>query len=349
MLWSRSVSERPAWFPESVWEAKQVVLFVVDGLGWEQVLRYKDSLKTISTGQGTKITSVAPTTTAVALTSLTTGFSPTIHGLMGYRLSVGTDEVLNVLHWRINGKDARSTLPPYSFQPIPAFRGSKVPVVVKSGFPSSGFTSAHLQGAVFHTWQMPSVIGVEVSELLSKGETFIYVYYDGIDKVAHEWGLDSHYKAELKACDGIVEELIERLPKGCALVLTSDHGQVQVDQPVIVPDSNIMDMVSFISGEGRFRWLHANQGAQKQLLEYTTDLFSDVAWVMSRDELVQSEWFGKQASKQFVERLGDVALVSHEPVAFMDPGDIREMQLLARHGSLTAAEMWVPLLSWFAE
>jgi hypothetical protein len=45
-------------------------------------------------------------------------------------------------------------------------------------------------------------------------------------------------------------------------------------------------------------------------------------------------------------RLGDVALVAREAVAFLDPADIGETRLAARHGSLTPAEMYVPLLAW---
>jgi hypothetical protein len=44
-------------------------------------------------------------------------------------------------------------------------------------------------------------------------------------------------------------------------------------------------------------------------------------------------------------RLGDVALVPHAPIAFLDPADTGETGLVARHGSLTAAEMLVPLLA----
>ena len=42
--------------------------------------------------------------------------------------------------------------------------------------------------------------------------------------------------------------------------------------------------------------------------------------------------------------LGDVALVAREPVAFDDPADTGPFQLVSRHGSLTSAEMLVPLL-----
>ena len=43
-------------------------------------------------------------------------------------------------------------------------------------------------------------------------------------------------------------------------------------------------------------------------------------------------------------RLGDVVLAPFEAVAYLDPADVGEVSLRSRHGSLTGAEMWVPLL-----
>ncbi len=43
-------------------------------------------------------------------------------------------------------------------------------------------------------------------------------------------------------------------------------------------------------------------------------------------------------------RLGDVALIPHGPIAFIDPADTGESRLQSRHGSLTSDEMLVPLV-----
>ena len=44
-------------------------------------------------------------------------------------------------------------------------------------------------------------------------------------------------------------------------------------------------------------------------------------------------------------RLGDVALVAYAPVSFHDPADSGPFRLICRHGSLTSAELLVPLLA----
>jgi hypothetical protein len=192
---------------------------------------------------------------------------------------------------------------------------------------------------------MPSTLPVEVARLLAEGEPFVYAYYDGIDKVAHEWGLRAHYEAEVAAADRLVAAVLAVLPAGAALLVTSDHGQVDVGDDTIALSPQIMDDVTFLSGEGRFRWLHARPGTVEQLAERAAALYGHVAWVRTRQQILAEEWLGGMPVPEVEQRLGDVALIAHAPVAFLDPADTGEVSLVSRHGSLTPAEMLVPLLA----
>ena len=92
------------------------------------------------------------------------------------------------------------------------------------------------------------------------GEPFVYAYYDGIDKVAHEYGLGEHYDAELAAADRLVADVLAVLPPGAALVVTADHGQVDVPATSSRSAPRSCRCTRLQSGEGRFRWLHARAG-----------------------------------------------------------------------------------------
>jgi hypothetical protein len=61
--------------------------------------------------------------------------------------------------------------------------------------------------------------------------------------------------------------------------------------------------------------------------------------------VVDEGWFGAVVSAPVASRLGDVALVAHAPISFHDPEDGGLFPLQCRHGSLTSAEMLVPLLA----
>lgn len=332
------------WLPPPVAGADQVVVLLLDGLGWEQLTSRPEIAPTLSAMTGGPITTVVPSTTATALTSLTTGAPPSAHGVVGYRLRVGGTDVLNVLRWKTGNGDARTAIPPGDFQTLDPFAGLKPPVVTRGEFADSGFTGAHLGGVRFLGWRVPSTLVTRVSRLLVEGEPFVYAYYDGVDKVAHEFGFGEFYDAELAAADRLVAELIEVLPPGAAILVLADHGQVDVGPNVVRVHNEVMRVTAMLSGEGRFRWLHARAGCRDRLEAAARRCHGDDAWVRTREEAVAEGWFGGPLRPEIEARLGDVVLAARRPVAFLDPADTGEVRLRSRHGSLTEAEMRIPLL-----
>ena len=301
---------------------------------------------------GGPITSVAPTTTATALTSLVTGSPPSVHGIVGYRVVVGGPtgpEVMNVLKWRTGSGDARPFVDPATFQAGRPFGGHPVPVVSKAIFAGTGFTDAHQRGARQVGWHESSGLAVDAARLVGEGEPFVYAYYDGVDRVAHIYGFEDHYEAELAAADRVVGDLLDRLPSDVVLVVTADHGQVEVGDRVIDLPPAVMEHVSMVSGEPRFRWLHvaaADAGGEvDELAGICKDLYGHQAWVSTYEEMEAAGWLGGPMPPEFRARLGDVAILPFEPVAYLEPGEGKEHLLACRHGSLTADEMFVPLLA----
>lgn len=329
------------WMPDEVLDAHRIVLLVLDGIGWNQLCDRMHLAPVLSGLDGGAITSVAPTTTATALTSISTGLAPGVHGIIGYRIAIGRS-VLNVLRWNADGRDARRSILPSSIQTHDVFGAQRPPVITRAEFRESGFTEAHLAGTRLSGWRMPSALVTSAVDCADRNEPFTYAYYDGVDKIAHEYGLGRYYDAELAATDALVGMLVERLPRGTALVVTSDHGQVDVGDAVITLAPEVMAHVSMQSGEGRFRWLHARPGHARHLRE-AAERYSDVAWVRTVDEVIDAGWFGEVTDTSRA-MLGDVALLAREAVSFDDPADSGPYALRARHGSLTADEMYVPLL-----
>jgi len=335
--------DAPAWMQASAIGADQTIVLVLDGLGWEQFDARRSLMPTLDAMDGRSITTVCPSTTATALTSITTGLPPGEHGVMGYRMAIGRD-VLNVLRWTTHRGDARQSIPPRSIQSHDPFGSQRPPIVVRAEFQHSGFTAAHLHNTRMVGYRMPSTLAIEVARLARGGEPFIYVYYDGIDKVAHEYGLGEHYEAELVAVEWMIQYLVDVLPPRSALVITADHGHIDVGDNSVRPHPEVMSAVDFQSGEARFRWLHALPGASNELLGAAQEHHSDIAWVLSRQECIEQGWFGPTVTPAAASRLGDVAIVPFEPVAFEEPTDTGPYDLIGRHGSMTSPEVMVPLL-----
>ena len=344
------VGLRPSWLPDPLKEAEQVVMLVIDGLGWLQLGERAGFAPVLSEMPGGPITSVVPTTTATALTSITLSAPPAVHGIVGYKLVVdgeGGREVMNVLRWRTPSGDMRQVVDPATFQPMIPFGGRPIPVVSKAEFRGTGFTIAHQRGAAEAGWVQPSSLAVEVRRQIAAGAPLVYAYYEGVDKIAHIYGFDDHYDAELLAVDRIVGDLLDQLPAHVAVAVTSDHGQVDVGPRAHVLDPRLTSEIEMASGEARFRWLHApagEPGSIEKLATLAGEIYGDEAWVATCDQIEAEGWFGGPLTPTIRARLGDVAVVPFEPVGYLALSETAEPMLVCRHGSLTPDEMFVPLL-----
>ena len=348
---SAPAGKRPLWLPAPVADAEQVVLLVVDGLGWLQLKERAHLAPCLSSMAGGEITSVVPSTTATALTCITVGVPPAEHGVVGYKVAVegpSGPEVMNVLRWRTPSGDAKPFVDPEDFQPLQPFGGRPIPVVSKAEFTGTGFTVAHQRGAPVAGWVVASSLAVEVRRLVAAGAPLVYAYYEGVDKVAHFHGFGEHYDAELEAVDAMVAGLLDTLPAGVALAVTADHGQVDVGDRVRVLDEELLARTAMVSGEARFRWLHAAGGGDariKELASMASDCYGDQAWVATIDEVEGDGWLGGAFTDTVRSRLGDVVVVPYAPVGYLAPTETGEPVLRCRHGSLTPEEMFVPLVA----
>jgi hypothetical protein len=332
-----------AWLPEPARAAEQVVLLLLDGLGWHAIGEHAGRMPTLAAMEGGPITSVVPSTTATALTSVSTGLAPAQHGIVGYRMRVGTD-IVNVLRWTV--RDGGRPPDPFDVQRHTAFLGREVPVVTRSEFRNSGFTSAHLRGGRFIGWHTTAMLIEQCVRCVEAGERVVYAYYPGVDTVAHEFGLhDRAYRRELEATDRLVADLRDALPAHAALLVTSDHGQVHLEAKSWIDVSELAPLVAAMAGDGRFRYLYARAGSSAELAEKARALVGDRGWVWTRAELLESGVLGTGATGTIPGRLGDVVLAASDPVAFIDPSMANEPNLKSGHGSLTADEMLVPLLA----
>lgn len=336
----RGIAAGADWLPAPARGARAVVLLVLDGLGASALDAHRGTLPTLDGLDGRTITSVVPSTTPTALTSISTGLAPAEHGIVAYRMWMGKD-VLNVIRWASAGRPPE----PAEIQPREAFDGRDVPVVTRAQFRGTAFTEILYRGSTLHGYFSTSGIVQHCRALIAAGERFVYAYYDGPDLVAHMHGMrDDFFAAELAFCDSLVGGLLDALGDDVAVVVTADHGHVHFDDRVELGD--LARLVRAQSGESRFRYLHALPGAKGELLAGARERFSGIARIFERDELVDEGWFGPRAPTATVRsRIGDVVLAATAPIGFVDPANPGEGRLLSGHGSLTAGDMLVPLLA----
>lgn len=330
--------------PPAVADASAVVVLVLDGLGWRQLEQRANVAPVLNSLAGGPISTVAPSTTATALSSIATGLTPAEHGILGYRMLM-RGAVTNMLRWATDEGVRRHDVPPREFQPARAFCGQRVPYVTSQELIGSSFSDAHLFGGVAHGYRALSSLPVVVSELVRSGATFVHAYYPGVDKIAHERGFGEFYDAELACADRMVDDLLNRLPRDAVVLVTADHGQVEVRDRLLYPSDDLLRLIELQSGEGRMRWMHARPGAEVELFEAACEEFGGVAWVRRRSEAIAEGWFGPHFPAPMNGRLGDVVIAPFAPVSLFEEADSGPFNLICRHGSLTEDEVLVPLIA----
>jgi hypothetical protein len=332
----------PPGAPPWVAQARQRVLLLIDGLGWELYRRFATSLPSLADVDGTRITAVVPTTTATALPSLTTGRTPGEHGMLGDRMRVG-GRVLSVLQWTVPRGRPPS---PETVQPHRPFDAGAVVVVSHQKFAGSDFSAAHLRGAPYHGYEDIDDLVRQVGACLDDGAPVVYAYLPDLDRTAHERGLEHDaFGHALALCDRVVRGIRRRLPPGAALLVTADHGHVTTDPAKRIDLRPLLPMVSAMAGSTRMRYLHARSGAANDLLAAAREIVGSAAWVHDRAQVVASGWLGPTTRPVVAGRLGDVILSARGTATLVDPGDPLQARLLTMHGSLTPADMYVPLLA----
>jgi len=331
-----------SWLAPFFEDLSQVVVWVLDGLGYEQLRLHLPRLGALGACVCYPGYSVAPTTTTSALTSFATGVAPAGHGVLGYRLALDDAHVLNVLRYTVQPPDLEPPAPE-TLQPLVPFGGLDPVVVTKPVFAKTGFTGVYLRGTRLRYWRSASALVTETLRAVHAGEPLVVGYYDGIDTVAHEYGLGAAYLRELELVDALVGQLFEGLPRGVGVLITADHGQVEVGASVLRPSDEVGRLSQLVSGEARFRWFHGRPGQADRLQAQLQAEFGEVAEVRSREELLGLGVFGHRPLPEATARLGDVAVIPRAAVAIEDPADSGALRLVARHGGLTRAEMLVPI------
>ncbi len=331
-------------------DAASYVVFLIDGLGAELLRRYGHSapfLSSLLDGSATGTAGV-PSTTATSLTSLGTGLVPGAHGLVGFTARIpGTDRLLNHLAWD-------KSVDPLEWQPHPtafarlAAAGVNVTVVNKREFNGSGLTAAAHRGAEYVGADR---VGERIAAMVAaaaRPPSLTYVYDSDLDWTGHKFGVSSiQWLQQLAMVDAEAEQMREALPSSVRFVVVADHGMVDAD-PATAFDidelSHLRDGVDLVGGEARFRHLYCSRGSIDSVLATWRETLGDQALVVAREEAIARGWFGGVTSG-VLPRLGDVLVACRGESSILSSHDFPyERTLVGLHGSLTPAEMLIPIL-----
>jgi hypothetical protein len=345
---------RPDW---DLPTADRVCVVLVDGFGYENLADPATRAPFLKGAlPGSRVLRAGfPTTTAVSMGSFGTGRPPGEHGLVGYEmLDPATDRLLNGLKWA-EGVD------PVTWQPYPTVFGALDDAGVPSyrigpdRFADSGLTEAALRGGSFVPATKLHDATRVATELLNRHDrALVYLYWGGVDYNGHTHGWRTrNWRDAAAEFDRAMAALYRALPRGTVLLVTADHGMLDLDhghRHDLARTPGLLAGVRHIAGETRCLQLHVEAGATRQVADGFADAFGDLVWVRTRDEAVAQGWFGPTVDARVLPRIGDVLVAAAGDFGLVDSRvvDRKVLRLVGQHGSLTEAEQLVPFLVFSA-
>jgi hypothetical protein len=343
--------------------AEHLVFVLLDGLGMNLVRRLPaESL--LARGLKRVIRAVCPSTTACALTSVATGAWPAQHGVTGWFTHL-PDHALTMttlpMVERFSGTPlAERGLGPAELLPLQAYHGKLAfrPLtllpspILDTAFArySRGHTAAAGYGSIAEAVDR---IAAFVSS--SPASKYCHWYVPDVDSACHHDGVAAAGPLELLVeLDRELARLRQLLPHGARLVITADHGllDVVVDDhlPLASDDPLLGYLVVPPSGDARLPVFHVRPRQQADFARAFDERFGHGIALLAREEAEALELFGPAPmSNASRARFGDFVGIAFRPVTLhyvvpVPPGSTPHRQYVALHGGLSPDELQIPLI-----
>lgn len=337
--------------------ARRIAVVMIDGLGMTLLRKHAAHAPFLRAGIASArvLSSAFPSTTAASLASFGTGLAPGQHGMVGYDvLDPVQGKVVNMLGRWDPGVD------PLAWQPHPTVFervSGHLPVVTVSQprFADSPMTRAALRGSTFvGASTIHARIDAAAEQLATAPRMLMYFYLNDLDKAGHRYGADSaEWVRTLEDLDAALKLLARRVPPDTLLLLTADHGMVDIPAAQRIDYSeraDLVDGVAHTGGEPRMVHLYLDPalsgGDRTALAERWHAAFGTRAWVLTREQAVAQGYFGSVAD-DVLPRIGHLIVLAREGIALLDGRRVQPaaFEVVGQHGSLTRAEREIPLLT----
>jgi len=355
---------------------EKVILLLVDALGYSLLERLIWTEQDLVWGQlqdratYTPITSICPSTTASALTTLWTGEGPAAHGIIGYEMwakEFGT-VMNNILHAPASARGdvgglSRSGFDPHEFLNVPLLgthlrKNDVVPTAfIRSSIAHSGLSVMQMEEVNVKSYVDEADLCVSLAEYLNHRHgirEYVYVYYSDVDTLMHRFSAeDDRIALQFSAFSALfkkafLDRLSETVAKDTLLIMTADHGSMATPIHPKYDLANHSILKSYLvmqpTCENRLAFFYIKPGKVDSVRKYIEQTWTDRFILIEPDVALESGLFGKGPFKaQSRERLGDlIAVAKGDAYLWWAP---MPNHMAGRHGGLSREEMLVPFLA----
>ena len=369
--------------PEPYWRplfggVQRVITLIIDGFGWNLLQKERPFLNPLLQRAQVvdRITSIFPSTTVAALSSLWTGVGPAQHSMVGLSLyfeEYGTiGQMLKFTPSFGSYPDAliEAGLEPENFLKWPGFAEQ----LAASGIPTHSFKGRELVGTALSKMHGRGVTGehgvfthshmfVQMRQLLEAkaGEPmYMSAYLPMVDMLSHDFGWnDENVAAELQSIISCLQThflkgLSAQARRGTVLLILADHGQIvtPVEDQIYIEDHPILQKMLFMkpSGEPRVLYFYTKHGRQQEVMDYINQQFGQAMIAWPAEQVLEAGILGPAPhAESTIDRIGDVIVAMRGGYSLFGTRSAEHENhswMLGRHGGMSAAEMTVPWLGF---
>lgn len=368
----------PGNYFQNALNAEKIILLLVDGLGdnlfRKEALKFTFFKNIADMGFYRPITTVFPSTTAAAITTLNSGLSPLEHGLPEWFVYFEElDCVIQTLPFvPVVSADLKKMVSPPEgllFDQKTIYETLKEEnissFVFLHEFYSGPYNKATTKGATVVTYKTPLELIAKLKKTIQEvpGKIYCFVYFAEIDSAEHTYGPQSaEVVAELSIISSIlqnefVEKIETKLAEKVAILLTADHGQVPVNPKKTIYLDKVAGFVKNLkvspqgnmippSGSARDVFVHAKTNKIESQFKLLTENLKRRAQVLKMEDVVNQGLFGTgKMHPKFLSRVGNILILPNDynTVWYRFTPDTK-FNLLGYHGGLSREEMMIPFI-----
>jgi predicted AlkP superfamily pyrophosphatase or phosphodiesterase len=347
-------------FENALINNKNIILFIIDGLGYEF---FREYIKTKNVNFNlVPITSVFPSTTASALVSLNTGTSPSQHGITGYTMYLPSQKcVYNMINYKVVYRED------FTQKKLDIKKGFlQYPnmhfYMINHGIKTMVFNRLGLVDTYLSNYIYSNVIGYEnfpnaVIAILNIINSFhddlfaITIYTDKIDSTLHHYGFGKEVISEMDNIFYYIDELTKKLNqavrKDTLIIITADHGHIPFYEK---------KTYSFLTGDmSQYFRLPPTGDPRALFLHFDDEFYQQVTNTLNRKCSFKFDIKSKEEAikllgptpyhKELFSRIGNMLLLPEYGASYIYPGLHKGYGIMKTgHGGITRDEMVVPLV-----
>lgn len=355
---------------------RKIVLVLMDALALHRLRRWMDEdtglvwNRLAADGLFAPLTSITPSTTSAAITTLWTGQPAAAHGIGGYELwlreygvTANMIEHKPITYRGGGGGLQQAGFSPEEFLPVEPFgphlktHGVAPYAFQHYSIAHSGLSRMFMGEAEVRPISTAADLWISLRQLLESApdeRLYAWAYWSNVDSLSHLHGPDDERpRAEFFQFSAAMEEyflknLGPQARRDTALILLADHGQITTPKDPHYDLRNHPDFTRRLhmapTGEHRLAYLYIRPGQTEAVREYLERTWPNQFALVEPTYALEKGLFGPgPVYPRFPERLGDlIAVAKGNAYWWWGAGD---NPIIGRHGGLSPEEMLVPFLA----